>query len=85
MQDVDDDPMTWEESPKRPDPLQLALTAIGDFDRLRLGETPYLPAQLEERYQRAQLRVRYAQAMELRRIAVVLERMVSDGVQRDSA
>ena len=73
MQDVDDDPMTWEATPKQPDPLQLALTAIGDFDRLRLGETPYLLAQLEERYQRAQLRVLFALAADVRRIANALE------------
>ena len=52
---------------KRPDPLQLALTAIGDYERAVANvEAAEMLPDLHDLHQRAQLRVLYAIAEELR-------------------
>lgn len=53
------------EDAKRPDPLQVALTAIGDYERSML-EAMDSEVTLQDDYQRAQLRVLFALAMEVR-------------------
>lgn len=65
------------EDAKRPDPLQLALTAIGDFDRafVKVHEELDLP----ELFQRAQLRVLFALAAEVRAVRVLMAMGVQDG------
>lgn len=52
----------------RPDPLQLALTAIGDFDREYVAiEENLIEPGLDAKYERAQLRVWFALADEVRK------------------
>lgn len=52
---------------KRPDPLQLALTAIGDYERAVANvEAAEMLPDLNTLHQRAQLRALYAIAEELR-------------------
>lgn len=66
---------TMSEDTKRPDPLQMALTSIGDYDRAFVKVHEQL--NLAELYQRAQLRVLFALAMEVR--AARLAMGVQDG------
>lgn len=55
------------EDTQRPDPLQVALTAIGDFDRevVAYSEAGLEPS-IDTKFQKAQLRVLFALAMEVR-------------------
>jgi hypothetical protein len=52
---------------KRPDPLQVAVTAIGDYERSISGE----PGQ-QELFQRAQLRILFALTAEVRAVRVLM-------------
>jgi hypothetical protein len=61
---------------RRPDPLQVALTAIGDFDRAMVARwNDYgVDPSLETLHQKAQLRVLFALAEEVRRLRNDLHR-----------
>lgn len=66
---------------RRPDPLQVALTAIGDFDRAvvaQFDECEIEPG-TETKFQRAQLRVLFALAAEVRAVRVLMAMGVQDG------
>lgn len=70
------------EDTKRPDPLQVALTAIGDYERevVAYSEAGLEPS-VDTKFQRAQLRVLFALAAEVRAVRVLM----SMGVQDDKA
>ena len=65
--DMDDEDMTWESTPKT-DMLQLALDSLREVEHLA-EERP----EGWDRFEVARLRMQFAQAIELRRIANALE------------
>lgn len=62
--------------------MQVALTAIGDFDREAYSEMA--PA-IDTKFQRAQLRVLIALAMEVRAARLAMEARAAMGVQDGTA